>query len=188
MQTAVGPTIEDLVGVWSVDPSHSMVEFSAKHMMISTVRGRFDEFSGTITVDPDPARSSTEVAIKAQSLSTNNPDRDAHLRSPDFLETEKYPELTFRTTDVEIVSEVEGTFRLRGELTIRDVTRPVTLEASLTGFMPADLYGKTRVAFEASTTFNRKDFGLTWNRAIETGGVLVGDRVGVTLAVTAVKA
>jgi polyisoprenoid-binding protein YceI len=187
MQTDVKPGIEDLVGEWAIDPSHTMVEFTAKHMMISTVRGRFDDVSGRIVVEEDPTKSSAETVIKTGSISTNNPDRDAHLRSPDFLEVEKYPELIFRSTEIDVVSEEAGTFRVLGELTIRDVTRPVRLEATLVGFLPSDLYGKARVAFEASTVINRKDFGLTWNKALETGGVLVGDRVGITLSIAATR-
>jgi len=186
--TAVRPTIQDLAGTWTIDASHSMVEFTAKHMMISTVRGRFDELEGTITIDPDLSRSSAHVSIKAGSISTNNPDRDAHLRSPDFLEVEAHPELSFEATGVDLISAEDGTFRLQGDLTVRGVRAPITLDGRFEGFVSADLWGKRRAAFSASTSINRKDFGLTWNRALETGGVLVSDRVGIELQVSAIKA
>jgi polyisoprenoid-binding protein YceI len=186
--TEVRPTLEDLAGTWNIDPSHSMVEFTAKHMMISTVRGRFDEVEGTFTITPDVSRSSARVTIKADSISTNNPDRDVHLRSPDFLEVEQHPELTFESAGVELLSEDEGTFRLLGTLTVRGVSGPVALEGQFEGFVPSDLWGNRRAAFSASTSISRKDFGLTWNRTLETGGVLVSDRVNIELQVTAVKA
>jgi polyisoprenoid-binding protein YceI len=186
--TVVRPTIQDLAGTWTIDAGHSMVEFTAKHMMISTVRGRFEDVEGTFTISPDLSRSSARVSIKAGSISTSNADRDAHLRSPDFLEVEAHPELTFETSGVELVSAEDGTFRLRGNLTVRGVSAPITLDGRLEGFVPSDLWGKRRVSFSASTSINRKDFGLTWNRALETGGVLVSDRVGIELQVSAVKA
>jgi polyisoprenoid-binding protein YceI len=181
------PTTAELAGRWNIDPAHSSVEFSAKHMMITTVSGRFGEFEGAFTIGDDPARSSTEVSIKTASISTNNPDRDAHLKSGDFLEVETYPDMKFRSTAVDLLSEADGTFRIAGELTIKDVTLPVVLEGSFQGYVPSDLFGSTRVAFSASTRINRRDFGLKWNRALETGGFLVGDDVKIRLEITGVK-
>jgi polyisoprenoid-binding protein YceI len=182
------PTLQDLAGTWKIDPAHTGIAFSAKHMMVSTVRGRFDEFEGTFTIDPDDvSRSSAEVTIQAASLSTSNPDRDAHLRSADFIEADAHPTLSFHSTSVDRVSEEEGTFRLTGDLSIRGVTRPVTLEGRFEGLLPKDLWGAARAAFTASTVINRRDWNLTWNRALESGGVLVGDKVTVELEVTATR-
>ena len=181
------PSTDELVGSWKIDPAHSSVEFSVKHMMISTVRGRFGQFEGSFTIDADPARSSAEVTIDSASIDTREADRDAHLKSPDFLEVARYPEIRFRGSGAEIVSEEEGTFRITGRLTIRDVTLPITLEGSLNGLMHRDLSGRPRVSFTASAVINRKDYGLTWNRAIETDGVLVGDRITIVLEVAGVK-
>jgi polyisoprenoid-binding protein YceI len=182
------PTVQDLAGTWKIDPAHTGITFSAKHMMVSTVRGRFDEFEGTFTIDPDDlSRSSAEVTIQAASLSTSNPDRDAHLRSADFIDADAHPTLSFRSTSVDRVSEEDGTFRLTGDLSIRGVTRPVTLEGRFEGLLAKDLWGATRAAFAASTVINRRDWNLTWNRAMETGGVLVGDKVTLELEVTATR-
>lgn len=174
-----------LVGRWGLDGAHTTVGFSVKHMMIATVRGRFDDFDGEINFDEDSARSWANATIRTASISTHDPKRDAHLRSPDFLNAEQFPELTFASRSVEMTSD--GSARVQGDLTIRDVTRPVVLDVTLDGVMDKDLYGGTRASLTATTSFNRKDFGLTWNQAIEGGGVLVGDRVNVTIDVSAVK-
>jgi len=170
---------------WSVDPAHSSVEFAVKHMMFTTVRGRFTRFQ----IDPqfdevDPERSSVEVRIDAASIDTRNADRDAHLRSPDFLNAEQFPTITFKSRRVEKVEE--GHYRIVGDLTIRDVTREVVLDAGFGGIAKGP-WGNSVATFSAETRINRKDFGLVWNVALETGGWLVGDEVKIAVEVELVK-
>jgi polyisoprenoid-binding protein YceI len=184
-QTATLPTTQDLAGTWAVDGAHSSAEFSAKHMMISTVRGRFDDFSGTVSLDENPSKSSVEVTFKTASISSGSPDRDGHLRSPDFLDVENHPDMTFVSKAVELTSDT--TAKVTGDLTIRTVTRPVTLDVAFSDYLETDFWGKTRVAFTATTSISRKDWGLTWNKAMESGGVLVGDKVDIRLDIAAVK-
>ncbi len=169
--------------VWTLDPAHTLVEFSGKHMMFTTVKGHFKSVTGTITLDEaNPASSSVEVEIDANSLYSGVDYRDNHLRSADFLDVENFPKLTFKSTRV----EVEGTDRAKiyGDLTIRGVTREVVLDTELTG-RGKNPMGQETVGFEAHTTINRKDFDLTWNVALETGGWLVGDTIKIELAVEA---
>jgi polyisoprenoid-binding protein YceI len=173
------------VSTWNIDPVHSNVEFAVKHMMVSTVRGRFREVAGAIHLnEADPASSWVEATIPTASIDTAEAQRDAHLRSPDFFESERFPAMTFRSTRVE---HVDGDrWRITGDLTIRDVTKPVVLDSEYEGQIK-DAYGKQRAAFEAKTELNRKDFGLNWNGLIEAGGVVVGDKVRVTLNIAAVR-
>ena len=163
---------------WTIDPSHSTVEFVAKHMMITTVKGRFAELEGTIVADEENfADSTVEVTMNAASIDTRSEQRDGHLRSPDFLDVESYPEVTFRST------RVEGTkdeFQLTGDLTIRGVTRPITLDVTFEG-EGKDPWGGTRASFSAHGKFDRRDFGLTWNVALETGGILVSNEVKINI-------
>jgi polyisoprenoid-binding protein YceI len=171
--------------VWQIDASHTHVEFAVKHMMISTVKGRFAEVSGSIVLDEgDFANSSVEVTMDATSFDTRQEQRDEHLRSPDFLDVATYPTLSFKSTRIERTGE--GEFRVVGDLTIRDVTREVTLEATEEG-RGTDPWGGERIGFSAKTVIDRRDFGLVWNAALETGGVLVGNEVKISLAVEAVK-
>lgn len=164
---------------WSIDGSHSEIGFSVRHMMISTVRGNFTSFSGTAQFDPDNIQNgSITVQIDASSISTRDENRDGHLRSGDFLNVETYPALTFNSTNVE--ARGNGNYHVHGELTIRDITRPVTLDASFTDVVP-DPFGGTRIGVSAKTEIDRKEFELTWNQALETGGVLVGENVGITI-------
>lgn len=170
---------------WTIDASHTLVEFAVKHMMIATVKGRFGEVSGTIVLDEESLEnSSVEVEIDAASIDTRSADRDAHLRSADFLDVENHPKLIFRSRRVE--SEGEGRFRVVGDLTIRGTTREVVLEVEDQG-RGKDPWGGERAAFSARTEIDRTDFGLTWNAALETGGVLVSDRVRISLEVEAVR-
>lgn len=171
---------------WNIDTAHTGIHFSVRHMVVSKVRGRFGKYSGTISVDDaDITRSSVEVRIDASSIDTGVADRDTHLRSPDFLDVEKYPELHFRSTRVE---PVDGTrYRVVGDLTIWDVKREVVLDAEYSG-LGKDPWGNERIAFGAKTSIDRKEFGLTWNQALETGGILVGDRVEIELDVQGVRA
>lgn len=172
--------------IWAIDPAHSEVSFAVKHLMISTVKGSFRNVSGSILLDEtNPADSSVEAEIETASIDTRQEQRDAHLRSADFFDAETYPALTFKSTKVE--PKRAGEFRVLGDLTIRGITKPVVLDVEETG-RANDLYGGTRVAYVATTKFDRTDFGLTWNQALEAGGVLVGTEVKVTLDVQAVLA
>lgn len=170
---------------WAVDPVHSVVEFSAKHMMVATVKGHFRKFDATIQLDEqDPARSSVTASIDVASVDTGDARRDAHLRSDDFFNAEAFPAITFRSTRIEKVDDER--WRIAGDLTIRDVTKEVVLDTEFEGQIK-DAYGKQRAAFSAETTVNRKDFKLNWNGVIETGGVVVGDRIRISLNIAAVR-
>lgn len=170
---------------WNIDSSHSGVHFSVRHMVVSKVRGRFAKYTGAVHLDDDLATSRVEVAIDATSIDTGTADRDAHLRSADFFDAEKFPSITFRSTRVE--RKDHETFRVFGHLTIRDVTREIVLEATYGG-RSKDPWGNERAGFEAKTSLDRKDFGLTWNQVLEVGGVLVGDRIEIEIEVEVVKA
>lgn len=179
------PTLQAVqvpAGTWQIDPSHSSVAFTVRHMMVSKVRGRFAAFSGTITSAQDELTSSTEVAIDVASIDTRDAKRDGHLLSPDFFDVANHPGITFRSTSVEPDGD---RYRLSGELTIKGVTRPVELAVEVGG-VAQDPWGGTRVGFEASGTINRSDFGLEYNAALETGGVLIGDKITLALDVEAV--
>lgn len=173
---------------WTIDASHSLVEFTARHMMITRVKGRFSGVSGTVvTNDADPSKSSVNVEIDAASIDTREEKRDGHLRSGDFLDVENHPHLTFRSTRIEGNPKSAGdSFTVVGDLTIRGTTREVTLDATFDG-SGTDPWGGTRASFSAETKIDRREFGLTWNQALETGGVLVGNEVKITLEVQAVK-
>jgi polyisoprenoid-binding protein YceI len=170
---------------WQVDGAHSAVNLTVRHMVISKVRGRFTRWSAQLALDTtDLARSSVEVEIDAASIDTGVADRDAHLRSPDFLDAQKYPTLRYRSRRVE--ASAKDHLRVVGDLTIRDVTREVVLDVEYGG-QGKDPWGNLRTGFTASASLNRKDFGLTWNQALETGGVLVADRVDVEIELQAVR-
>lgn len=170
---------------WAIDPSHTLVEFSARHMMVTTVRGAFGTVTGTLQLDEsNPARSSVAVAIDAASLSTRDENRDNHLKSPDFLDVATYPTITFTSTRVEPGAGDELT--VYGDLTIRGVTREVALKSHFNG-RGANPWGKEIIAYTGETTINRKDFGANWNVALEAGGVLVGEQVRIHLELQAVK-
>ncbi len=173
---------------WQIDPAHTAVEFAVKHMMFTTVRGRFKDVKGTIEVDEqNPAHSSVQVEIAAASIDTGTPDRDAHLRSADFLDVETHPTLTFRSKRVEGVSKREGDqFRVVGDLTIRGTAIEVTLDCTYEG-LGKDPWGGTRFGAEASTKIDRRNWGLKWNQALETGGILVANDVKIELEVQAVR-
>lgn len=166
---------------WNIDPTHSRVEFSVKHMVISTVRGNFDRFEGALNFDPaNPGASSVEATVHADSINTGTADRDAHLRSGDFFDVEKFPTLTFKSTRVELDGDTVA--KVHGDLTIRDVTKPVTLDVTFLG-EGVSPYGHKVAAFEATGKLNREDFGLTWNVALETGGVLVSKDIKLSFEV-----
>jgi len=171
-----------IVGTWAIDPVHSDVSFTVKHMMVSKVRGRFDTFEGTLVTAEDPLQSSVTATIDTASINTNQPQRDAHIRSADFFEVETHPNMTFRSTGIRGDGE---DFLVDGELTLKGITKPVTLALELSGFGP-DAYGGTRAGFSASTTINRRDFGVDINMPMDGGGVVVGDKITINLEVEAV--
>jgi polyisoprenoid-binding protein YceI len=169
-------------GVWDIDPGHSSVEFVARHLF-SRVRGRFTEFGGTIEVRADPTPSRVEVTIQARSIDTNHEERDEHLRGRDFLDVERFPTLAFRSSGTRGF-DTNGALRLDGDLTIRDVTRPVSLDVEYLGWSD-DPWGGKRAGLSARTEIDRDDFGANWNVVLETGGLLVGKRVLVEVEIEA---
>ena len=176
--TRSGPLTE-----WKIDPAHTDVLFSAKHLMVTTVRGKFHDVSGTLHVDEaNPTNSSAEIRIAAESLSTGNGQRDGHLRSPDFFDAATHPNLVFKSTAIEQVGTAD--FRITGDLTIQDKTRPIVFDATFLGFY-AGMQGGRRLGLSARTIINRKDWGLGWNVALETGGWLVGENVTIEVEIAA---
>ncbi len=185
MSTLVTPQISTTT--WNIDPAHSVAEFKVKHMMISNVKGQFAKVTGVLTLDEsDLADSRVEALIEAASIETRDAQRDAHLKSADFLHVEKFPTLSFKCTRITLVRD--GELAVEGDLSIRGVTRKVFFTVEGPTPPAKDPWGNTRVGLSASTKLNRKDFGLTWNAALETGGILVGDEVTITLDVEFVKA
>ncbi len=170
---------------WNIDSAHSSVTFSVRHMMIANVRGQFDQVTGSVEFNPQrPAESSVDVRIAAASINTREPQRDAHLKSPDFLDVENFPEIIFKSRKVEVIDETKG--RVTGDLTIRGVSRPVTLDVVYAG-MSRSPWGANVAGFTATTNINRKDWGLTWNVALETGGFLVGDNINITIEIELIQ-
>lgn len=170
---------------WEIDSSHSGIHFSVRHLVIAKVRGQFSRWTGSVVApDGDFGRASLQVVIDASSIDTSVADRDAHLRSADFLDVEQHPELTFTSTRVERAAS--DRLRVVGDLTIKGVTREVALDVEHLG-MAKDPWGNERAAFTAKTSVDRKNFGLTWNQALETGGVLVGDRIDIEIEIQAVR-
>jgi polyisoprenoid-binding protein YceI len=174
-----------LTGDYVLDPAHSRIGFVARHAMVTKVRGAFNEFTGSAHIDgAGPSRSTAEVTIKVASIDTRNADRDGHVRSNDFLQIDDYPEITFRSTSA--AQTGENTFDLTGDLTIKGVTQKVTIPFTFEG-EATDPFGNTRLGFEGSTAIHRKDFGITWNAALETGGVLVSDKIVLEFEISAIK-
>ncbi len=170
---------------WQIDSSHTNVEFTVRHMMISNVKGQFQKTTGTITANGnDPASAKIDVTIDASSVDTRVERRDAHLKSPDFLDVAKYPTITFKSTKVE--ADGPNKWKMTGDLTVHGVTKPVVLDVEGSG-PPIQVMGNTRAGASATTKIKRSDFGLTWNKALEAGGVLVGDEVAISIDVEAVK-
>jgi polyisoprenoid-binding protein YceI len=170
--------------IWNLDTSHSGIHFSVRHMVFTKVRGRFASWNGTMKLDPsDLTRSRVEVEIDAASIDTGVADRDTHLRSGDFFDVERFSKLRFESTKVEKAGEA---YRLHGELTIRDVTKAIVLDVAYGG-QAEDPWGNQRAAFTATTSIDRRDFGLGWNQVLEAGGVLVGERIDIELEVQAVE-
>jgi polyisoprenoid-binding protein YceI len=170
-------------GTWTVDPAHSSVEFKVKHMMISTVRGHFGEFVGTIEAAPEYRDSKVHGTIQTASIDTNEPRRDEHLRSADFFDVESHPTIEFSSTRIEHTGR--GDYRVTGDLMMHGETHPVTLDVTVHG-VTRDAQGQDRVGLEARGTLNRRDFGLRWQQALETGGVVVGDEVRISADIAAV--
>ncbi|MFF2580976.1 YceI family protein [Streptomyces goshikiensis] len=179
------PALTELTGDYVLDPAHTRIGFIARHAMVTKVRGAFHQFEGTAHLDgADPARSTAQVVMKTESIDTGVEQRDQHLRTNDFLDAPNFPDITFRTTSVEAQSDTE--YRVTGDLTIKDTTRPVTIDFEYTG-NAVDPYGNLRVGLEGSVTISRKEYGVTWNAALEGGGVLVGDKVVLEFDISAIK-
>ena len=170
---------------WKIDNAHSEINFSARHMMISNVRGRFENFTGTVNFDEqNPANTTVDVQIETASVYTRDEKRDGHLKSPDFFNSEAYPYMSFKSKRVEVLDPTHA--RLTGDLTIRDITREVTLDVEYSGLAKSP-WGTTSAGFSAVTKINRKDWDLTWNVALETGGMLVGDEITIHIELEIVK-
>ena len=185
MTTASAPALTELTGTYTLDPAHTRIGFVARHAMVTKVRGAFNEFTGTAVLDSaNPANSRVEVTIEAASIDTRNAQRDEHLRSNDFLAMQEYPKITFTSTGVRLAGET--TFEVTGDLTIKGVTKSITVPFEFEG-AATDPFGNQRVGFEGSVTINRKDYGVTWNAALEGGGVLVSDKVTLEFEVSAVR-
>ncbi len=171
---------------WNIDPAHSSAEFKVKHMMISNVKGSFSGLSGVLTEHAvDSTLSSVEASVPVATVSTGDAQRDGHLKSADFFDAEKYPTLNFKSTKVELKA---GAYEVTGDLTIHGVTKPVTFAVDGPSAPGKDPWGNTRIGLSATTKINRKDFGLAWNAALETGGFLVGEEIAITLEVEFIKA
>jgi len=178
-------TTRTATSTWTIDPAHSSAEFAVKQLMVSTFKGHFRSLEGTVHLDEaNPANSSVAASVDVASVDTQTPDRDAHLRSDDFFNAERYPKMTFRSTRVE---QIDGTnWKVTGELTVRDVTKEVVLDTEYEGRI-VDPWGNERIGFTARTELSRKEFGVRWNAAIETGGVVVGDKVRISLNIEIVR-
>jgi len=184
MSTATIPAVGQLTGTYTIDPSHSRLGFVARHAMVTKVRGGFNDFAGTFTVADDVADSNAELTIQAASVDTRNADRDEHLRSNDFFAMEEHPEIRFASTSIERVDDAN--YRVTGDLTLRGVTKPVTIDLEYAG-TATDPWGNTRVGFEGSTAVNRKDWGLVWNAALDGGGILVSEKITLEFEISATK-
>ncbi|MEU8132436.1 YceI family protein [Streptodolium elevatio] len=183
---ATGPDLAHLTGNYVIDTTHSTIGFSVRHAMVTNVRGAFTEYEGLLHLDgADPAASSAAITIKVASIDTNQAQRDEHLRTGDFFAVEAHPEITFRSTSAQRLGD--DSYRMTGDLTIKGTTRPVVLDLEYTG-TATDAYGIDRVGFEGGTTIDRTDWGLSYNAALETGGVLIGEKVKLSFDISAVKA
>ncbi|WP_328961505.1 YceI family protein [Streptomyces virginiae] len=182
---AVDPALAALTGDYVIDPAHSSIGFTVRHAMVTNVRGAFTEHEGTLHLDgADPARSTASIDVKIASVDTGIADRDGHLRGGDFFDAETFPLMTFRSTEARQLGG--DAYRITGELAIKDVTRPLSIDLEFNG-SATDPYGNERVGFEGSTEILRSDWGLTWNAALEAGGVMVSDKVKLTFDISAIK-
>jgi polyisoprenoid-binding protein YceI len=184
MTNAIAPEVSAAT-TWNIDPVHSHAGFKVRHMMISNVKGEFKDVTGTLKLDSaDLTKSGVEVSLDAATINTGDVQRDAHLKSADFFDVDKFPTLTFKSNRV---SKKDGVLTVAGDLTIHGLTRNVAFEVDGPSAPTKDPWGNTRIGLEATTRINRKDFGLTWNAALETGGILVGDDVNITLDIQLIK-
>ncbi|GAA3376075.1 YceI family protein [Streptomyces sannanensis] len=184
--TEVNPALAALTGTYTIDPAHSSIGFTVRHAMVTNVRGAFGDHEGTLKLDgSDPSKSSAVIDVKIESVDTGIADRDAHLRSGDFFDAEKFPLMSFRSTGAEALGGDK--YRINGDLTIKDVTRPLSIDLEFNG-TATDPYGQQRVGFEGGAEILRSDWGLTWNAALETGGVVVSDKVKLNFDISAIKA
>ncbi|MCB1291187.1 YceI family protein [Mycolicibacterium sp.] len=183
--TATPAALADLTGSWTIDPTHSRVGFVARHAMVTKVRGAFNDFEGRAVVDgADLSGSRVNLFIQAASIDTRNEQRDEHLRSNDFFDMEQYPQITFASTSV--TQTGPAALEITGELTVKGITRAVSVPFDFEG-MAADPFGNQRAGFEGAVTINRRDYGITWNAALETGGVLVSDKIVLEFEISAIK-
>lgn len=182
----VDPALAALTGDYTLDPAHSSIGFTVRHAMVTNVRGSFGTFDGSLHLDgAEPALSTASIDVEIASVDTGIADRDGHLRSGDFFDAEKFPKMTFRSTAAEPLGGED--YRITGDLTIKDVTRPLSIDLEFNG-SATDVYGNERVGFEGSAEILRSDWGLTWNAALEAGGVMVSDKVKLTFDISAIKA
>ncbi|MER6673544.1 YceI family protein [Streptomyces sp. NPDC000983] len=183
--TAVNPELAALTGEYSIDAAHSTLGFTARHAMVTNVKGKFLDFSGSLTLDgSDPSRSSASIDVKMDSIDTGSADRDGHLKSADFFRTEEHPVMTFRSTKAEALGGDD--YRLTGDLTILGTTKPLTIDLEFNG-SAKDPFGNERVGFEGKAEILRSEWGLTWNAALETGGVLVSDKIKLNFDISAIR-
>ncbi|MET9430677.1 MULTISPECIES: YceI family protein [unclassified Streptomyces] len=182
---AVDPALAALTGEYAIDAAHSSIGFTARHAMVTNVRGAFADYSGTLTLDgANPAASAASIDVKIDSIDTGSADRDAHLRGADFFDAEQFPLMTFRSTSAEALGGSD--YRITGDLTIKGVTRPISIDLEFNG-SAKDPFGNERVGFEGKAELLRSEWGLTWNAALETGGVLVSDKIKLTFEISAIR-
>ncbi|MFH9981390.1 YceI family protein [Streptomyces sp. NPDC017179] len=182
---AVNPALAALTGEYTIDPSHTTLGFVARHAMVTNVKGKFNDFTGALHLDgTDPAASTASIDVRMDSIDTGSADRDGHLKSADFFRTEEFPQMTFRSTKAEALGGDD--YRITGDLTILGVTKPLTIDLEFNG-AAKDPFGNERVGFEGKAEILRSEWGLTWNAALETGGVLVSDKIKLTFDISAVK-
>ncbi|WP_250279799.1 YceI family protein [Frankia sp. Cppng1_Ct_nod] len=184
--TSATTALNELTGTWTIDPAHSRVGFAVRHAMVATVRGSFSGFEGTLNLNgADPQSSSATLTISTASIDTANADRDGHLRSPDFLDVEAHPSISFVGTGVK-AGDDENSYVLSGDITIHGTTKPIDVEVSFEG-IAKDPFGNTRAGFEGTATISRKEFGISFNAPLDSGGVLVGDKIKIQLDISAIK-
>ncbi|MEU3287127.1 YceI family protein [Streptomyces longwoodensis] len=184
--TAVNPDLAALTGDYTIDPAHSTIGFVARHAMVTNVKGKFTDFTGSLHLDgSDPARSTATLDVRMESIDTGSADRDGHLKSADFFKTEEFPAMTFRSTAAEALGGDD--YRITGELSLLGVTKPLTIDLEFNG-AAKDPFGNERVGFEGKAEILRSEWGLTWNAALETGGVLVSDKIKLTFDISAIRA
>ncbi|MFJ9631149.1 YceI family protein [Streptomyces sp. NPDC091280] len=182
---AVNPDLAELTGDYTIDPSHTTLGFTARHAMVTNVKGKFLDFTGTLHLDgSDPAKSTASLDVKMESIDTGSPDRDGHLKSADFFKTDEFPTMTFRSTSAEALGGDD--YRITGDLEILGTTKPITIDLEFNG-AAKDPFGNERVGFEGKAEILRSEFGLTWNAALETGGVLVSEKIKLNFDISAIK-